>query len=110
MTRAPNDISVTALRPQNREEASCVSICFHDPEIANLFANLLAARGIANSICNTLENTITGTRVITEADLFEDLPDPANHPCLLVGQCKFPLPPTVIALPQPLTEGKIEAA
>lgn len=110
MNKTSDNSQTHTLRPQNREEREVVSICFHDQHIASLFANLLSARGVANQIIETLEDSPSGTRIITEPALFEDLPDPANHPCLLVGSDGTKLPAAIIPLPQPLTENKIESA
>jgi hypothetical protein len=90
--------------------ATEVAVCFHDLAIAHLFAQLLRNRGGTPLIVREIEAAHSTRHVITEPELFEELPAPANHLCLIVGNRPVDTPTPAIQVLQPLSEAKIEAA
>jgi hypothetical protein len=89
---------------------SPIAVCFQDQRIATLFAELIKARGNTPLLVSQIEDAHCTTRVITEPELFEELPAPADHFCLIVGNREVTTPTQTVQLTQPLSEAKIEAA
>lgn len=102
------------LIPGNKGDTNTLSlpiaVCFQDQRIATLFAELIKARGNTPLLVSQIEEAHATTRVITEPELFEELPAPADHFCLIVGNREVATPTQTVQLTQPLSEAKIEAA
>ena len=97
-------------RPANSSDYTSVAVCFEDPVINHLFAELLQVHGVNTEIIWDIRDLKGGTKIITEPQYFASLPSSCRQKCLLVGDPdvleEFEAP----GLSRPLTEEKIDRA
>ena len=87
-----------------------VAILFEDPDINEVFAELLLARGLHPIILSSTTDADGLTKIITEPQYFHHLPPAPREHCLVVGNKNALLNCNAICLSRPLTEEKIESA
>ncbi len=87
-----------------------VAICFHDPVINQVFAELLEARGVSAKVVENLKEIGEKERIITEPRYLEQLNKRFLANCLVVGYRRPSTEEPFRSLSQPLTEQKIEQA
>ena len=88
----------------------CISICFKDQGIAQLFADLLQARGVKPLLIASPLLASTETRIVTEPIFFQQLDQVQSARCLVVGPKRSLNGITARCLEQPLTEQSVESA
>lgn len=88
----------------------CVSICFQDRGIGELFADLLKTRGVNSMLVDSPSDAPLGTRVVTEPIFFPMLSKSQSSECLVVGPRRSLSGISARCLEQPLTEDTVEHA
>jgi hypothetical protein len=96
--------------PANTIDYPPIAICFNEPEIAFLFAELVEAHGFQSAIYEDPESTSTATHIITEPNLFDQLPEWAQKNCLVISDKSEERKKAAVTLLRPLEEEKIETA
>lgn len=94
----------------NTEDFNSVAVCFRDPTINNLFADLLEVRGIRAQIFTEIYDVDQTTKIITEPIFIPDLTPSQIKKCLVVGNREAVQDLSAVTLTRPLTEDKIDAA
>ena len=98
----------------NQDDYADVCICFEEPLISYLFAELLEAQGCAAKIISKIHELRDGMRLVTEPHLLQQLSTTPPTSCLVVGTRSslgtVALPHAHQTLCRPLSEDKIEAA
>lgn len=98
------------VKSANTPDFGAVAVCFEDPSINQLFAELLEAHGVCVRILGSVINAENGTRIITEPRYFPLLTEGLRRQCLLVGNKGSLAGYQVQTLSRPLTEEKVEEA
>lgn len=96
--------------PANTTDYPPIAICFEEPEIALLFAELVEAHGFQSAIYEDADSTTTATHIITEPYIFDRLPEWAQKNCLVVSDRSNERNKAAVTLVRPLEENKIETA
>lgn len=94
----------------NNQDVAPVTVCFSDPDISEVFAELVRSRGVPALIARAISDIRGETRVITEPSLFPTLPASYHAKTLLVGTKESVKELKAKALTKPLTEEKVEEA
>lgn len=87
-----------------------ISICFAEPEINNLFSELLRSKGMKTRIVDSVQQVSGETKIVTEPQFFPEIPTAYRNECLIVGNKDSLKGLTGVTLSRPLTEDKIEFA
>ncbi len=96
--------------PANTSDFPPVAVCFLDPEVTSIFADLLVARGVEVEILESICDFRGDKKIITEAIYFSLIDSHNQNKCLVVGNREALDKVTSHTLCQPLTEDKIESA
>lgn len=94
----------------NSEDFESVAVCFRDPSINALFADLLQVRGIKAKTFTEIYDVEQATKIITEPIFLPDLTPSQMKKCLVVGNKDLLNDLESVTLARPLTEEKINAA
>lgn len=94
----------------NSADFRTVAIFFQDAGINELFSALLQSRGERTQVIHSTNELSDISLLITEPQLFEQLPQSYNGKCMLVGNKNALKGLNAICLTRPLTEEKIESA
>ncbi|MCB0334900.1 MAG: hypothetical protein KDD62_01300 [Bdellovibrionales bacterium] len=95
----------------NCSDFPAINICFQDPEISFLFAELLEARGAETRLIFDTDHLPETGKIVTEPIYFHLLPERMTAKnCLLVGNPGCFSSQSAICLSRPLTADKIETA
>jgi hypothetical protein len=97
-------------RAANTTDYPPIAICFRDPEISYLFAELVEAEGYRTEIVTDVDTLSRSTKVITESSLVDSLPTPGSNDYLVIGDSPSRVPATAVPLIRPLSEDKIDSA
>lgn len=106
---SPRDLKISTTAA-NSADFCPVTICFQDPQITLLFAELLAVRGVEVHMSPDLKEFDGSTKIITEPFFFPRIPASLQSGCLLVGDQESLNGLQSLQLCRPLTEDKVESA
>ena len=106
MSSSDSSISTTIA---NSADFCPVTICFQDPSITLLFAELLAVRGVEVRMVSDLREIDASTKIITEPYYFPHIPANLRPGCLIVGNHESLQGVEALHLARPLTEEKVES-
>ena len=87
-----------------------IAVCFQQPEISELFAELLRMRGADVLVTEHLSDLEPSAKVVTEPHFFPTLASTLHSKCLLVTNRSSDAPTGIATLVRPLTLEKIEQA
>ena len=94
----------------NSEDFPSVGVRFSNAEVNQLFCELLETHGVNAHVVKGASQLQDETKVITEAQFFDELPPSLKRRCLVVGNSQTLAGISALALCQPLTEQKVETA
>ena len=97
-------------KPSNIHTQAEVAVLFLEPQIRELFAELLAARGLKVSELASPSEFSGETKIITEPIYFPLINTNSKEQCLVVGNSDAMGKIQALCLARPLTEEKIENA
>ncbi len=98
------------INPANNSDYPAIEICFNEPAISYLFAELVEAQGFSAIILEDITKASKETSIITEPFLFDRLPDLNPKRCMIVCENGAPGMKDAVQLVRPLSEEKIERA
>lgn len=97
-------------RSANSEDFESVAVCFRDPSINALFADLLEVRGVKAKTFTEIYDVADAVKIITEPLFIPDLTPSQMRKCLIVGNKDVLGDLSGVTLSRPLTEEKIDEA